>query len=45
MDIFSFKQKTPHALVPNGQYQDGKNTNRNFLHFVSRFEGTSYKNL
>ena len=27
--------------VPNGQYLDGYNTNKNFLHFVSRFEGTS----
>ena len=37
------KEKT--SPVPNGQYQDEQNTNQNFLHCVSSFEGTSYKNL
>ena len=31
--------------VPKGQYQDGWNTNQTFLHYVSSFEGTSYKTL
>ena len=36
-------QKKNLPPVPNGQYQDGQNTNQNFLHCVSSFEGTSYK--
>ena len=35
--ILSVKQKKPHAPVPKRQYQDGKNTNPNFLHCVSSF--------
>ena len=39
------QKKQTHPPVPNGQYQNGWNTNQNFLHCVSSFEGTFYKNL
>ena len=40
----SKKKKQP-PPVPKEKYQDGGSTDQNFLHCVSSFDGTSYKNL
>ena len=48
MTFVTFNRFFPLSKIkhpPYGQYQDGQNTNQNFLHSVSSFEGTSYKNL
>ena len=42
--LLSNKNLTP-LFLTDEQYQDGQNTNQHFLHCVSIFEDTSYKNL
>ena len=45
MTLILFVKQEKLTPVPDGQYQDGQNTDQNLLHCVLSSEDASYKNL